>query len=200
MTTCTHLSDRMPEVALGRARWTADDERHLAGCEDCRAEWALVSAASRLGESLPTPDPARIADRVLARLVKARAGSRARARMAVIAGLAAAAVVALAVWAGRGGRSGTPGDRIIPAPAPIATSPAAPEDTVNSAPRHLATGPAAAVPLELAVPELDSLPAEVLDSMLQALDEPLAHVGAYDLPSDESGDRELEQVLAGLEG
>jgi hypothetical protein len=54
--------------------------------------------------------------------------------------------------------------------------------------------------LELPMPELDSLPAEALDSMLQALDEPLAHVGSYDLPPDESGDRELEQMLAGLEG
>ena len=49
MTSCTQLSDRMPEVALGLARWTADDERHLAGCADCRSEWAIVSTASRLG-------------------------------------------------------------------------------------------------------------------------------------------------------
>jgi hypothetical protein len=54
--------------------------------------------------------------------------------------------------------------------------------------------------LELPMPELDSLPAEALDSMLQALDEPLTHVGSYDVPPDESGDRELERVLAGLEG
>jgi hypothetical protein len=76
--------------------------------------------------------------------------------------------------------------------------PAVDSQIQSPAPQHLATRPPA--PLELALPELDSLPAEVLDSMLHALDEPLAHVGAYDLPPDDSGDRELEQVLAGLEG
>jgi hypothetical protein len=50
------------------------------------------------------------------------------------------------------------------------------------------------------MPELDSLPAEALDSILRALDEPLAQVGSDDLQPDESGDRELEQVLAGMEG
>ena len=37
MTVCTHLSDRMPGVALGRSHWTPEDERHLSGCPDCRA-------------------------------------------------------------------------------------------------------------------------------------------------------------------
>jgi hypothetical protein len=50
------------------------------------------------------------------------------------------------------------------------------------------------------MPELDSLPAEALDSILRALDEPLAQVGADDVQPDDSGDRELEQVLAGMEG
>jgi hypothetical protein len=50
------------------------------------------------------------------------------------------------------------------------------------------------------MPELDSLPAEALDSILRVLDEPLAQVGSDDLQPDESGDRELEQVLAGMEG
>ena len=208
MTTCTQLSDRMPEVALGRARWTAGDEEHLAGCTDCRAEWAIVLAASRLGASLPVADPARTASRALERLREARARSRSRARLAMIAGLAAAAVVALAVWAGRGGRGAAPGERTVPAPAPVATTPTVPAPTAPAAdtqaqhppePR-LAQGPAARAAVEIPLPELDSLPAEVLDSMLQALDEPLAHVGAYDLPPDESGDRELERALAGLEG
>jgi hypothetical protein len=64
----------------------------------------------------------------------------------------------------------------------------------------VARGASAGVPVDLPLPELDGLPAEVLDSMLRTLDDPLAHVGAYDLPPDESGDRELEQVLASLEG
>jgi hypothetical protein len=206
MTVCTHLSDRMPDVALGRVQWTADDERHLAGCADCRAEWAIVSAASRLGATLPAVDPARTTARALERIRHERAHARIRARqVAVLAGLAAAAVLALALWAGRGGRGTAPGGRTLPAPAPVATTPA-PDDSGNDsqvqrspAPR-LAQGPTAPLAAELPMPELDSLPAEALDSILRELDEPLAHVGAYDLPPDDSGDRELEQVLAGLEG
>src|SRR6185437_16329344 len=58
MTTCTRLSDRMPDVAHGTSRWTELEERHLAECADCRAEWELVTAASRLGATLQPPaDP-----------------------------------------------------------------------------------------------------------------------------------------------
>ena len=49
MTVCEQLSDRMPAVAHGQAGWSAEEQAHLAGCADCRAEWDLVSAASRLG-------------------------------------------------------------------------------------------------------------------------------------------------------
>ena len=68
----------------------------------------------------------------------------------------------------------------------------------NPAP-SVARGPAAPT-VDLPMPELDSLPAEALDSILRVLDEPVAQIGADDLPPDESGDRELEQVLAGMEG
>ena len=55
----------MPDVALGRARWTADEERHLATCTECRAVWAIVSAASRMGPRIPmTRTPEDIAGRV----------------------------------------------------------------------------------------------------------------------------------------
>jgi hypothetical protein len=192
MTACTHLSDRMPEVALG-GRWTADEEAHLAACEDCRAEWSLVLAASRLGSGLPPADPADTTRRVLERVRLERARSRARARLAVMAGFATAAVVALAVWVGRGGRGVTPGEQTVPMPAPVARTPVAPARPRNSeAPR--------AAPVEFPLPELDSLPPEVLDSILRTLDEPIAQVGPYDFPLGQSGDRELEQVLAGLEG
>jgi hypothetical protein len=53
--------------------------------------------------------------------------------------------------------------------------------------------------VELALPELDSLPEEALDSMLRVLDEPLAQAGDEPQPGDD-GDLELERVLAGLEG
>lgn len=205
MTTCTQLSDRMPEVALGHGRWTADEERHLATCGDCRAEWALVAAASRLGATLPPADPERTAARLTERIRHEQARSRARIRrFALPAGLAAAAVLAVAVWTGRAGRGSPAGGPIFPAPAPVAsTPPRAPAGDSQIQPASEPTpaqGPMPSEALELPMPELDSLPAEALDSMLQALDEPLAHVGSYDLPPDESGDRELEQVLAGWEG
>lgn len=206
MTVCTYLSDRMPDVALGRARWTAEDERHLAGCADCRAEWAIVAVASRLGATLPAVDPDRAAARATERIRHERAHALVRARqVAALVGLAAAAAVAFAVWSGRSGRATAPGGRTLPAPAPVATTPMPDTSGSDSQIRHsptpsLAQGLGAMPPAELPLPELDSLPAAALDSILQDLDEPLAHVGAYDLPPDDSGDRELEHVLAGLEG
>jgi len=206
MTVCTHLSDRMPDVALGRARWTVEDERHLAACADCDAEWAIVSVASRLGATLPAVDPGRAAARAIERLRHERAHALVRARrVAALVGLAAAAAVAFSVWSGSGGRATAPGGRSLPAPAPVATTPTPDTSGSDSQIRRsptpsVAQGPGATGAVELALPELDSLPAAALDSILHELDEPLAHVGAYDLPPDDSGDRELEHVLAGLEG
>jgi len=204
MTPCTRLSDRMPEIALGRARWTPEEQGHLAGCEDCRAEWAIVVAAGRLGAKLPAIDAERVAAGALERIRHERADASARTpRIAVLAGLAAAAVVALAVWANRGGRATQPGGSSLPAPAPVAasSSESVPDLPARSNPApSVAQGPAASSTIDLPMPELDSLPAEALDSILRTLDEPLAQVGADDLQPDDSGDQELEQVLAGMEG
>jgi anti-sigma factor RsiW len=192
----------MPEVALQRARWTPEEERHLAGCPECQAEWAIVAAGSRLGARLPAVDAERVAARALERIRRERANTSPRTRrMAALAGLAAAAVVALAVWADRGGPAGKPGGSTLPAPAPMAASPSqpVPNQPAESTAPALARGSAAAT-VDLSIPELDSLPAEALDMILRTLDEPLAQVGADDLQPDESGDRELEQVLAGMEG
>jgi hypothetical protein len=113
------------------------------------------------------------------------------------------------VWTARGGRSPLPGGAgsgpiaTVPAPTgPVATapSPAAAPDTGSPPPAAPATRPESLGSTELAMPELDSLPAEALDSILRALDEPLAQVGADDLPPDQSGDQELASALAGLEG
>jgi hypothetical protein len=186
MTTCTRLSDRMPDVALGRERWSDDEVRHLTSCEDCRSEWTLVSAGTRIGAALPPPDPVRVAAGALARVGRERARARARMRVAAMGGLAAAAAVALAVWGGRMARTAS-GVGAAPAGAvaagPTRNSPAVAGETVD-----------------LPLPELDSLPAEVLDSMLKTLDEPLAQLGPDDLPGDDSGDQELARALAGLEG
>jgi hypothetical protein len=179
MTTCTQLSDRMPDVAHGTSRWTETEEHHLAACADCRAEWELVTTASRLGAALRSPaDPALVSTVLLERLARERQRTRLRARLWTVAGLAAAAAVMLAVWtrARTGARAG------------------------DTAPR-VATVPVAPARVELPLPELDDLPAEALDSMLQALDEPGARADAYELPAlTDPGDRELERVLTGLEG
>ncbi|HEY0351736.1 MAG TPA: hypothetical protein VGC48_06410, partial [Gemmatimonadales bacterium] len=111
MTPCTSLSDRMPEVALGRSRWSEEEARHLAGCADCRAEWAVVRAGQALGASLPATDPAVTAARLRERLAAER--RRTRTRIVWTTGLAAAAALALAVWPSRGKR---------PAPAPVPSS------------------------------------------------------------------------------
>jgi len=192
MTPCEALSDRMPDVALGRARWTPDEERHLGGCADCRAEWAIVTAASRLRPRDPVPlDPDRLASGALRRLAADRARGRARRLVWAAAGLAAAATIGVIVWAGRSGPGSLATGR--PAPSPVATTaPEAPRSPV----RRTESSHAA---VELAMPELDSLPVEALDSMLRVLDEPLAQ--AADEPqAGDDGDVELERVLAGLEG
>jgi hypothetical protein len=201
MTSDTHLSDRMPQVALGGARWTPEDERHLTGCEECRAEWALVVAASRLGVRLPAIDAERVAAGALERIRLERARPKVRtSRTAALAGLAAAAVVALAVWANQGGRTTRPDGTGVPAPTPVAASVSESVTAHPSPEPSVAQGTRAAPGIDLPMPELDSLPAEALDSILRTLDEPMAQVGADDLQPDDSGDHELEQVLAGMEG
>lgn len=196
MTDCTRLSDRMPDVALGRSRWTAPEERHLATCADCRAEWRIVSAARRLGAALPAPtDPAVSAARVLGRLAEDQTRRRTRGHAWMAAGLAAAAALALAVGSRQMRTTGAAAVRAAPGlPAPIAAVPAVP------APSRPAGGPPSAVPAELPLPELEGLSAEALDSILRVLDEPVAKVDAYDEPTDQAGDHELQQALAGLEG
>jgi len=212
MTTCTQLSDRMPDVAHGTSRWRETEEHHLAACADCRAEWELVTAASRLGAALRSPaDPALVSTLLLERLARERQRTRLRARFWTAAGLAAAAAVILAVWTGT--RIGSrPGDSVggaAPRVATVPVAPASPEapgvpgDSGPPAARApvLATVPTEGPRAELPMPELDDLPAEALDSMLQALDEPAARADAYELPAlGDPGDRELEQVLTGLEG
>jgi hypothetical protein len=208
MTTCTQLSDRMPDVAHGTSRWTETEEHHLAACADCRAEWELVTTASRLGAALRLPaDPALVSAVLLERLARERRRTRLRARLWTAAGLAAVAAVILVVWTET---------RILPDPgdtAPrVATAPVAPARPEDAGPPGdsappatrapvLATAPTATPRVELPLPELDDLPAEALDSMLQALDAPGARADAYELPPlADPGDRELERVLTGLEG
>ncbi len=171
MSDCERLSDRMPDVAMQRAAWTADEAAHLAGCADCRAEWDLVLAARRLEAGAPTVDPTAIAAAIQRRLATDRtAGRRNRRLWAAGAAAAAAAVIALAVTRG---------------PAP--RSEAAPVVAVETDPL---------VPL----PELEGLETAQLDTLLQALDGPLAGASAGDSASVDDADAELDQLLATWEG
>ena len=208
MSTCAELSERMPEVALGRSAWTEAERTHLAACGECRAEWSVVRAGSRLGADLPTLDAGASAARVLLRLRHEQSRERARRRVGVwaVAGLAAAAAVALAVWTGRGqGGVVPPVDSTSRAPLPVATpAPATVQDTgfgPSAQPSAVAAAPSPRAAPELPIPELDGLDAEALDSVLRALDAPLANGGAGELPAlDDGGDRALERALDGSEG
>jgi ferric-dicitrate binding protein FerR (iron transport regulator) len=101
MSVCERLSDRMPEVALGRVGWSAEEARHLDGCADCRAEWDLIRLAGRVGTAAPgmAAHPA-LAAGVLQRLREAPVPSASRRPRRWAVGLAAAAGMALAVWTG----------------------------------------------------------------------------------------------------
>jgi hypothetical protein len=172
MSECTRLSDRIPEVALGRASWTPDQAAHLRACADCRAELTLVQATIALGRKAPgLRDPAAAADAVERRLA---AGRSRRAWGGGMAGLAAAAALLLAVWT----RS--------PEPPRAAVSPEQP----SSAAQVL-------VPL----PELELLEPAELDSLLERMEAPVAGSSTLDAPSmGDLEDTELEQVLATWEG
>ena len=98
MTECTRLSDRMPAVAQGLARWTADEESHLVRCADCTAEWALVRSASASGRKVVQAlDAGRTAERVIAALRQPAVAPRKTRvlRWAVPLALAASVVLLL---------------------------------------------------------------------------------------------------------
>lgn len=98
-----HLSDRMPDVAAGRIRWSVPEQQHLAECPDCAAEWRLVSTASVLGSSVERSlDVEAIAGRVRAELGPGQEMQR-RPRPALwLVPLLAAAALILVLWRGPG--------------------------------------------------------------------------------------------------
>jgi hypothetical protein len=172
MSDCERHSDRMPEVAMGQAAWSAEEAAHLASCPDCRAEWDLVLAARRLEASAPIVDPTAIAATIQHRLAtEHKAGRRTRWGWALGGAAAAAAAITLAV---AGGRETRP--------------PTAPVVAVEAEPL---------VPL----PELEGLETAQLDTLLQTLDGPRAGTSALDSTTmDNDVDVELEQLLATWEG
>jgi hypothetical protein len=172
MTDCERLSDRMPQVAMQRAAWTAEEAAHLAGCAECRDEWELVQAAGRLGGRAPAVDAAAIAAGVQRRLAADRAAGR-RGRWIWGLGSAAAAAAALAFAVTSGGAP----RREAPPVVAIETDPLVP------------------------LPELDGLETAQLDTLLQAIDTPpAARSGAESTTLGDEVDAELEQILATWEG
>jgi hypothetical protein len=180
MMDCARLSDRMPEVALGRTEWTPEEADHLATCAGCQQEWRLVRLAGGLGEELQAgPDPASVATVVLQRVAAER--HRVRQRRWSLTGLAAAATIALAVWYG----GGQPGQN-LPSPGrmPVATAPSA-----------------GATELAIPLSELDQLQEPELDSLLQTISPPLTSGSTLGEPSmGDLDDHELEEVLSTWEG
>jgi hypothetical protein len=171
MIECTRLSDQMPAVALGRTDWTEEEIRHLTDCESCRAEWELVQAASTIGEGIG--EVSGRAEMAQAVLLRLAAHRTTRRRSAwSVAALATAAGVAALIWSGS---------------APIR-------------PRSPVKAPQVAG-LLIPLPELDSLPAAELDSVLQTMDESGANGSGLDTPDlGELNTDELETVLDYWEG
>ncbi len=191
MTPC--LSDRMPEVALGRSEWNTDEREHLDGCADCLAEWELVQAASRLGSPRPyAGNPEAITAAVLGRLARERVSAQARRRTWLVTGLAAAAVTIIAVRIPRppaGTSATTPAVSTVPSP------------SADTSPRPGRSPLPAPISPALPLPELDDLPASTLESILGALDES----DGVSAQPDESGlddfdDHELDRALSAWEG
>lgn len=171
MTECERLSDRMPEVAMQRAGWTAVEAAHLAGCDDCRAEWELVLGARRLEARAPAVDVEAIAAGVHRRLAAERMAHRRLRWLWVGAPLAAAAAIAIAVFTG-GGSGSLPGPQV-------------------------ATESEALVPL----PELEGLETGQLDTLLQVIDGPFTGASTLESSTlSEDVDAELERVFATWEG
>ena len=114
------LLERMPEVADGASRWSAEEAAHLAACPECREAWALLSAAAGLGAGVERTFDASGTARALALRLRATE-SRSRGLRRVAIGLFAAAA-ALALYLGGSGR-----DAAAPAPAPVVAARFLPE-------------------------------------------------------------------------
>jgi hypothetical protein len=121
VTMCERLSDRMPAVAAGLVAWAADERAHLVECVDCASEWRLVEATGLLG--VPPIDPARVSAAVRARLAAEPRGAAvipiSRPKRTWIWGVAAAAVLVLAVSLNRSGPTSPSG--VVAAPGPVLT-------------------------------------------------------------------------------
>jgi hypothetical protein len=95
---CAALSDRMPDVASGRAAWLPGEQGELEACGECRSEWALLQAAVSLGADVEGSfDAAGAAVAVAARWKEAPTPSISPRRRAAYLALAAAAAILVVV-------------------------------------------------------------------------------------------------------
>ncbi|MEO7985881.1 MAG: hypothetical protein ABI766_05070 [Gemmatimonadales bacterium] len=184
MTVCEQLSDSMPDIALRRRVWSAEEETHLTACADCRSEWRLVEIAAGLGDSLPASrDWNVVATGIVGRVATERSAARIRRRGWAAAGLAAAAVAILAVRTAR-----PPLQLPVPVPVPVATV---------HAPPPVSSSTTQSLPL----PELDGLPVSQLESILGVLDASPDISSSLDGPAfDDMDGAELDRALAAWEG
>lgn len=168
--TCGDLLDRMPVVAAGRGTWSAEEAAHLAGCGECQEDWALIRQARALGQAGENIDTGKVESQVLARLAAARRADRIR-RRGWLAGLAAAAAVALMLWRG------------------------------NVAPTNSAAVAPAAEGFSIPVAELETLDGGQMQAVLENLEGPLSSGGTPDVPSfGELDNEQLQSVLGSMEG
>lgn len=147
MTMCEAMTDRMPDVSLGRGTWSREEHEHLASCAACRLEWEIVSGAGALGKGL-TVDAARVTAGVLEQLRSEKAARRPvawQSPAAQLVALAVAASILLAVVV----RKQSPGSGATPV---VATA-------------------AAGGPLQLA--ELESAAPDELQEVLAVFDVPV---------------------------
>jgi predicted anti-sigma-YlaC factor YlaD len=175
MNDCERLSDRMPDVALGRAAWTAGEAAHLGACTECRAEWELVQGARRLDTRAPRVNAEAVAVAVQQRLARDRQARRHTRWIRTAGSAAAAAAVAAAIVLAVTGRDDPAGE----------TGP------------HVVAEGQVLVPL----PELDGLETAQLDTLLQALDGSLAGSPSREPGvAGDDADAELDEILATWEG
>jgi hypothetical protein len=99
---CDALLDLMPDRAAGRAVWPEGADVHLEVCAECRRNWELIQAGSRVGaQAASRIDPDRISALLVTRLAEARRSDRRRKGWTWGTLLAAAAAILMVVYPGR---------------------------------------------------------------------------------------------------
>ena len=191
MTDCERMSERMPEVALGRSPWSAEESEHLARCPECQAEWEVVRSAGGLGADLPLAQSDEVTARLVLQRISRERGQARRRRAGLVVGMAAAAALLLVVFAGR---------RMPSAPVVSVGSRAAPESLAQASQLRR---PAAATPAGrggVSLPELDELGDADLDLILRSIDDSAQTQPWFDEGGPGASDDAPDRALSAWEG